>query len=54
MHIEQALAARKIADMLRAGYSKQAAITAAAKLVKRQGFSAEHAKKTAEQMADLL
>ena len=54
MHIEQALAARKIADMLRAGYSKQAAITAAAKLVKSQGFSAEHAKKTAEQMADLL
>ncbi len=54
MHIEQALAARKIADMLRAGYSKQAAIVAAAKLVKSQGFSAEHAKKTAEEMAGLL
>lgn len=53
-HIEQALAARKISDMLRAGYSKQASITAATKLVKSQGFSAAHAKKTAEQMADLL
>lgn len=54
MNIEQALAARKISDMLRAGHSKQSAITAAAKLVKSQGFSADHAKKTAEEMAGLL
>jgi hypothetical protein len=54
MTIEQSLAARKIAEMIRAGYSKQAAITQAAKLVKSQGFGAEHAKKTAQQMAELV
>lgn len=54
MTIEQSLAARKIAEMIRAGYSKEAAITQAAKLVKSQGFGAEHAKKTAQQMAELV
>lgn len=54
MTIEQSLAVRKIAEMIRNGYSKEAAITQAAKFVKRQGFSAEHAKKTAQQMAELV
>ncbi len=54
MTIEQALAARKIADLLRAGHNKTTAIAQAAKLVKSQGFSAEHAKKTAEEMGALL
>lgn len=54
MNIEQSLAARKIANLLRAGYNKQTAIAQAAKLVKSQGFSADHAKKTAEEMGALL
>lgn len=54
MQIEQALAAKKIAQMIRDGYSKEAAITQAAKLVKSQGFSAKHSRKVAEEMAVLV
>lgn len=54
MTIEQALAARKISDMLAAGFSKECAITQAAKLVKSQGFGAKHAKAVAVQMAELV
>lgn len=52
--IEKTLAARKIADMLAQGYTREAAITQAARLVKSQGFSAKHAKEVAQQMAGLL
>ncbi len=54
MHVEHMLAARKIASMLAAGHSKQAAITAAARMVRSQGFSAEHSKQVAEQMAGMV
>lgn len=54
MTIEQSLAVRKIAEMLYAGYSQQAAITQAAKLLESQGFGAEHALKTAQEMAELV
>ena len=54
MTIEQSLAARKIADLLRAGHNKTTAIAQAERLVKSHGFSAEHAKRTAEEMGDLL
>jgi len=54
MKIEQALAARKIVDLMAQGYSKECAIQQAAKLVKSQGFSAAHAKQTAREMAELV
>lgn len=54
MTIEQSLAAQQIAKWLHAGYSKDVAIVQAAKFIKSQGFSAEHAKKTAIQMAEVL
>lgn len=53
-HIEHSLAARKIAEMMANGYSKEAAITQAARLVKSQGFGAKYAKEVAQQMAGLL
>lgn len=52
--IEHALAAQEIAKALRAGFSKECAITQAARLVKSQGFSAKYAKQVAAQMAELL
>ena len=54
MNIEQALAAQVIAKMIAQGYSKECAITQAAKFVKSQGFSAKHAKEVAAQMAELV
>lgn len=54
MHIEHSLAARKIADMLAQGYSREAAITQATRLVKSHGFGAKYARQVAEQMADLV
>ena len=53
-NVENGLAARKIADMLVAGYSKEAAIAQSARLVEAQGFSAEYASEVAKQMAELL
>lgn len=54
MTIEQSLAAQKIAQMIRLGHSKEVAIVQATKLIKSQGFSPAHAKKTAIEMAEVL
>lgn len=54
MSIEQALAAKLIAKMLREGWGKQAAIAAAAKHVRSQGFGAEHSDRVAREMFDLV
>lgn len=54
MHIEHRLAARKIADLLAQGYSRECAITQAARLVRSQGFGAKYAKQVAQQMAGLV
>lgn len=54
MHIEHSLAAQQIAKALRAGYSKESAITQAAKFVKSQGFSMKYSKEVAAKMAELL
>lgn len=54
MTIEQSIAARQIVNMIDAGYSKEAAITQVMTLLKSQGFGEAHAKKTAEEMAELV
>lgn len=54
MHIEHHLAAQHIAKLVRQGYSKECAITQAAKLVKSQGFSAKYSKEVAVKMAELV
>jgi hypothetical protein len=54
MHIEHHLAAQVIAKMLAQGYSKECAITQAAKFVKSQGFGAKHSNEVAKQMAELV
>lgn len=47
MYIEQALATREAARLLRLGYSKDSVITQVTKLIKSQGFSADHSRQTA-------
>lgn len=54
MKVEHALAARTIANAIASGYSKESAITQAAKFVKTQGFSAKYSKEVAVKMAELV
>ena len=54
MTLEQALAAKKIAQLLRQGFGRQVAVPAATHLLVSQGFGREHSARVAAEMYELL